>query len=125
MTAESVNNETALQTVVPSVDIVEMDDGFHIYMDMPGVRKEDLLVDLDKNEVTVGGKASYAKEITADAGKNVLHAEFGPGEYKRSFTLSDAVDREKITAKLTDGVLNLFLPKSEATKPKRIEITAG
>jgi HSP20 family molecular chaperone IbpA len=51
--------------------------------------------------------------------------QFGNGEYRRSVSLSDIVDRERIRANLNDGVLELYLPRVEKTQPKRIEITSG
>ncbi len=112
----------------PASDIVEREDGFHIIMDMPGVQKEALFVDVNKNEVTVSARTSYPAEPPKPekAGdRSYTHVEFGGGEYRRTFTLSDSVDREKITAILKNGVLDLYLPKSEAAKPRRIEISAG
>jgi HSP20 family molecular chaperone IbpA len=89
-------------------------------MDMPGVKKEDLAIDLQDNEVTVHGKSAYEPK---EAGKR-LHSEFDTAEYTRTFTLSDVVDRARIKAVLRDGVLDLHLPKAEETKPKKIEIKA-
>lgn len=114
--------ETArIERVSPATDIIEQADGFHILMDLPGVPPEGLTIDLEENEVTVTGRSSYAP-----AGNDRrMHAEFGAVEFVRTFTLSDMVDRERIRAVLKDGVLNLFLPKAEAAKPRRIEITQG
>lgn len=110
---------TAQQMMMPSTDILERDDGFHIFMDLPGVAAEDLLIDLEQNELTVTAKSSYEMgEIQA------MRNEFGPLTYKRVFTLSDMVDREKIKAVIKDGVLDLFLPKAESMKPRRIDIKA-
>jgi|SaaInl4_150m_RNA_FD_contig_71_439542_length_686_multi_2_in_0_out_0_2 HSP20 family protein len=114
----------------PATDIVELEDGFHIYMDLPGVSKDGLGIDLRDNEVAIVGK-TQAKEDQAgedqdgDDKEKVIHMEFTGGEYRRTFTLSDTVDRERIEAQLKNGVLDLFLPKSEKTLPKRIEISAG
>jgi HSP20 family molecular chaperone IbpA len=55
----------------------------------------------------------------------MIEVEFGGGEYYRAFTLSDAVDQEKIKASLINGVLEIFMPKKEKVLPKRIEIKAG
>jgi len=114
--------ETArIERVSPATDIIEQADGFHILMDLPGVPPEGLTIDLEENEVTVTGRSSYAP-----AGKDRrMHAEFDAVEFVRTFTLSDMVDRARIRAVLKDGVLNLFLPKAEAAKPRRIEITQG
>jgi len=107
--------------VRPATDIIEREDGFHIFMDLPGVRKDDLIIDLNDNELKIRGKAVHPAQVKAGA----LSVEFVSGEYSRTFTLSDAVDREKIKANMKNGVLGLHLPKVEQIKPKRIEIEAG
>lgn len=112
---------TRIERVSPATDIIEQADGFHILMDLPGVPPDGLTIDLEENEVTVTGRSSYAP-----AGNDRrMHAEFDAVEFVRTFTLSDMVDRERIRAVLKDGVLNLFLPKAEAAKPRRIEISQG
>lgn len=107
----------------PATDIVEMEDGFHIMLDMPGVSKENLIIDLNENEIMVSGVTTYAADPSVDSKAKYAHMEFGGGEYRRAFTLSDDVDKDKITAKLENGVLDLHLPKSEKKEPKRITIT--
>lgn len=102
-------------------DILEREDGFHILMDMPGVDKEDLVIDLNEGELVVSGVVKHASV----EGEKFLEVEFGGCEYRRAFKLSDTVDRDKIKANLKNGVLELFLPKAEETKPKRIEIKPG
>jgi HSP20 family molecular chaperone IbpA len=107
--------------VRPATDIIEREDGFHIFLDMPGVKRDELVIDLNENELRVSGKAVHPAQVKTDT----LSMEFGSGEYIRSFTLSDAVDREGIKAILTNGVLELHLPKVAKVQPKRIEIQAG
>ena len=104
---------------LPATDILEMEDGFHIIMDMPGVASKDLVIDLEDSELTISGKSSYPG---AGNGLRKMHTEFGAQEYQRSFTLSDLVDRNDIKAVLKDGVLRLFLPKAEAMRPRRIPV---
>ena len=107
------------QMNMPPTDILERDDGFHILMDLPGVAPEDLVIDLEQSELTVLATSNY------DLGDiQSMRNEFSTLSYKRVFTLSDMVDRENIRAVIKDGVLDLFLPKAESMKPKRIEIKA-
>ncbi|MCC8193239.1 MAG: Hsp20/alpha crystallin family protein [Deltaproteobacteria bacterium] len=107
------------QVSMPPTDILECEDGFHIYMDLPGIAAEDLVIDLEQNELTVQASSKY------DMGEpQAMRNEFGPLSYKRVFTLSDMVDRENIKAIIKDGVLDLFLPKADSMKPRRIEIKA-
>jgi HSP20 family molecular chaperone IbpA len=113
--------ERRLPRVKPATDIIEKEDGFYIYVDLPGVAKKDLVIDLNEDEIKVSGKAEY----DAPEGRKLAHVEFGGGEYFRSFTISHIVDKERIRATLKDGVLELFLPRLEKVQPRKIEIQAG
>ena len=113
--------ERRLPRVKPATDIIEKEDGFYIYVDMPGVEKKDLVIDLNEDELKVSGKAEY----TEPEGRKLAHVEFGGGEYFRSFTISHIVDKERIKASLQNGVLELFLPRLEKVQPRKIEIQAG
>jgi HSP20 family molecular chaperone IbpA len=106
--------------VTPPTDILESVDGFHIFIDLPGVATSGLSIDLEENELTVKAVSSY------DPGEALGHLrmEFETQYFERSFTLSEMVDKSKIQANLKDGVLDLALPKVEAMKPRRIEIKA-
>lgn len=108
--------ERGLDRVTPSTDILEKDNGFHIIMDLPGVRKEDLHIDVHGDQITVMAQSAYAPSGPC------LHQEHQAVEYSRVFTISDTVDREHIDATLKNGVLDLLLPKAEAARPRRIEI---
>lgn len=110
----------ALPRFRPNTDILEREDGFHIFVDMPGVSKDDLSIDLRENELEIRGKSLSPREENARA----LHVEFGDGEYVRTFAISDGVDREGIRANLKKGLLELFLPKAARFKPRQIEIQA-
>lgn len=108
---------TQTQISMPPTDILESEDGFHIYMDLPGVSSEDLSIELEQNELTVQATSRYEA-----VSNQVMRNEFGSLSYKRVFTLSDMVDRENVKAIIKDGVLDIFLPKAESMKPRRIEI---
>ncbi|MFV0422884.1 Hsp20/alpha crystallin family protein [Oleidesulfovibrio sp.] len=112
--------EKAMQKVVPATDIIEMEDGFHIMVELPGVSGDGLNIDLEENEVVITGRSSYV----AREGRK-LHSEFEPCEFIRTFTVSDVVDKERITASMKNGLLNLHLPKAEAAKPRKIEIRSA
>lgn len=119
--SEIKTEERRLPRVKPATDIIEKDDGFYIYVDMPGVTKGDLVIDLNEEELKVSGKAEYV----LPEGQKLGHVEFGGGEYFRSFTVSHIVDKERIKATLRDGVLELYLPRLERAQPRKIEIQAG
>jgi HSP20 family molecular chaperone IbpA len=121
MTQEVTKKETStLPRFAPNTDIIERENGFYIYMDLPGVSKDNLKIDLKENELQISGKAFYPKRENV----NNIHLEFGDGEYVRNFTVSDIVDRQNIKATLKKGVLELFLPKAEKARPRKIEIQA-
>jgi HSP20 family molecular chaperone IbpA len=119
MTQEIIKKDT-LPHFNPDSDILEREDGFHIFMDLPGVNREDLVIDLKENELEITGKVEYAKK---EQSKDI-HLEFGSGAYVRRFTISDTVDAEKIKATLKNGVMELFLPKAAKAIPKKIQIQA-
>ena len=108
----------ALPRVSPATDILEREDGFYVYMDIPGVRREDLKIDINENELVVTGRALQGGSDK----ETFLEVQFGPGEYIRAVSLSDLVDRENIKASLKDGVLVLHLPRLEKASPRRIPI---
>lgn len=106
---------------VPAVDILENEEEIIILADMPGVTSKSVDIDLRESVLTIEGRISPVegeKEVT-------VYREFDWGDYLRQFTLSDAIDQEKITAKMDQGVLRLTLPKAEKRKPQKIQVTAG
>lgn len=109
-----------LPTFIPQVDIYEDAKVITVQADMPGVDKEGVSINVKDDQLTINGKVALPAE-----GETLLHKEYEVGNYFRQFTLSDVIDQEKITAKMTDGVLTLTLPKAEKAVPRKIEITAG
>lgn len=105
----------------PATDILEREDGFYIYMDLPGVSREAMTIDLQEDELVVTGRTS----LTQGEGEHFVEMQFGDCEYVRSISITDIIDRERIKANLEAGVLELHLPKVEKTQPKRIEITSN
>jgi len=103
--------------IVPPVDIYETSNDVILIADIPGVTKENLQLDIDKDELTIRG--TFEEQNT---GGEKLIGECIYGEYNRTFTLGDIIDREKIAAKLENGVLTITLPKHERVKPKKISI---
>lgn len=109
-----------LTEYMPVVDIYEKDDGILIRCDMPGVTQDAVDIRLDNNELEITGTQSSGKP----EGMELLSGEYGTGVFRRKFSIPQQIDREKIVARLHNGVLNLELPKAEQAKPKKIEITA-
>jgi HSP20 family protein len=103
----------------PAVNISEGEQGFDIELAIPGLKKEDIKINLDKNLLTVS--ADVKKEETA-AVKNYSKKEFSFNSFSRSFTLPDSVDQTKIEAAYADGVLKLTVAKKEEAKLQAREI---
>lgn len=102
----------------PSVDIFENDHSITVLADMPGVKAEDLNIDLRESVLTLTGR------IIAPEGERetVVLREYEPGMFFRQFTLAETIDQAKIDAKLVDGVLRLELPKVEKARPRQISV---
>lgn len=108
---------TRVGIIRPAVDIFENDDGLTLKADLPGVTKDALNIGIDQGLLTIEARAKSNLP-----GEQVLR-EFLPASYYRQFQVPDEIDTEKISAEMNNGVLTLNLPKAEAAKPRRIEIT--
>jgi HSP20 family molecular chaperone IbpA len=107
---------------VPHVDIYEDEEGITLLADMPGVSKERLIARVDGDSLIVEG----AIEPFATVGEmEMLYGETRASNYRRQFTLSRELDTSRIAAQLRDGLLRVSIPKAEAARPRRIEISAG
>jgi HSP20 family protein len=106
-------------TWAPAVDIHENDDSYSVKVDLPGVSKDDIQVDLHDSTLTIKGEKKFEDNISR---YNYLRVERAYGTFVRSFTLPQSVDADKIQATYKDGVLELTIPKKEEAKPKQIQI---
>jgi HSP20 family protein len=102
----------------PAADILETDQQITLLADMPGVATEDISIELREDVLTIAGEV---KPWEKSDEQDVL-IEFEIGKYYRQFALSDAVDQDKIDAKLEDGVLRLTLPKAQKAMPRQIAV---
>ncbi|MCE5212898.1 MAG: Hsp20/alpha crystallin family protein, partial [Deltaproteobacteria bacterium] len=103
-----------VKTFVPRVDIYETKEALFLIADMPGVDEKTVDVELEKNILTISGRVENGKVKDY----SLVFSEYEVGDYERTFTLSDEIDREKIKATVKQGVLRLELPKAEKVKPK-------
>lgn len=104
----------------PQVDIVESEKEFEVQFHIPGVKKEDVKIDVNDDRLTVSGERKFKDEKTE---KNFRSVESYYGTFSRSFYLPDNVNVEKIDASYQDGVLNIVIPKDEKKETKKsIEI---
>lgn len=113
-----MKQQTNNQTWQPKTDIMELENGYSILMEMPGVEKEDLAIRVEKDKLYVEGILPEAPETSLKS----LYREFRTGNYARSFQLSEEVNRDDIQAKFEDGLLQLFLSKVPARQPQKIQI---
>ncbi|KJR41075.1 heat shock protein Hsp20 family protein [Candidatus Magnetoovum chiemensis] len=117
-----IERTKARKVYTPAVDIVERKDDMLLIADMPGVDETSLDIMVEKKVLTIYGAVNNG--ISAQ-NRKVLGAEYGIGDYQRSFTLTDEIAGEKIEASIKDGVLKLVLPKSDAAKTTKIAVKAG
>lgn len=117
---ERIERTRASRVYTPDVDIIERKDDILVLADMPGVDEKSVDVTLEKNVVTIYGKV----QPEVPEGGTPVYVEYGIGDYERTFTLSDEIDREKIRATVKNGTLRLILPKAEAAKTRKIRVTA-
>ena len=105
--------------VAPAVDVFEDKDELLILADVPGVRKEDFSIHLEKGKLTIEARRNEPAE------GNLLASEYRPLDYRRTFLVPQGIDADKIVAELKQGVLRLHLPKAAALKPRQIQIKAS
>ncbi len=111
-------NTVQARYYVPQADIFETENNLTVVLEMPGVAKDNIEVDLKDDTVSIEGRIDFSKYEEM----NPLYTEYNIGHYKRSFVLSNKIDQGRISADLRDGVLTVVLPKAEAVKPRRIEV---
>jgi HSP20 family protein len=105
-------------TFVPRADIYETEEDVLLAIDMPGASEDTIDVTLDKDTLTIRAHSTH----DGPEGFTLAFAEYEAGDYERSFRLTDQIDREKIEANYSDGVLKLTLPKAEQAKARKINV---
>ncbi len=114
-----LNNTTPAQTWVPSSDIMETDESLKIHLDIPGMSKENLDIQLTgNNTLTIRGERKF--EEVEKAKYHRLERYFG--SFTRTFVLPSNVEADKISASFKEGVLEITLPKAESAKARKISI---
>lgn len=103
----------------PSSEIVKTENGYRVKVSLPGVKKDDMKIDLEGNLLSISGER---KSEHTENKNNVVRSEISYGKFSRSFTLTDDVDRAGIKADFADGMLSIELPVKEKSLSQRIEI---
>jgi HSP20 family protein len=103
---------------VPTADIYETADALNVLLEMPGVEKSNVDIQVNDGVLRVEGRLDLSKY----QGLQPLYIEYNIGHYARTFQLSNKIDQDKIAAEMKDGVLSLLLPKAEEAKPRTIRV---
>lgn len=106
-------------TWAPRTDMVETEDGYTLQLDVPGMTKEDININLQNNTLTVSGERTLER---TNEGEERVRIERSYGTFHRTFALPSSVNAENIEAKYDDGVLTITVPKTEKASRRRIEI---
>lgn len=116
------NGGNVVRDFVPSIDVSENEQGYEITADLPGLKPEDVSVELHENQLTISGKRESQEE---EKDKTFHRVERRYGEFRRVVSLPTQVDEHKIAAQYQNGVLKISLPKSEKLKPTRIQVNTA
>jgi len=103
----------------PAVDIRETEDSLQMQVELPGIDKKDVTLEVKDGVLTVSGERRYEKDVNEE---NVHRIERAYGKFIRSFSLPRNVNADKVEANMKDGVLHIRLPKHDSAKPKAIAI---
>ena len=103
----------------PGIDVVESTDAYRLYVELPGLKKEDVKVELNDNVLTLRGEKKIERNAEGDHWHRIERHE---GSFERSFRLAKPIKADTISAKFSDGVLMVTVPKADEAKPREIEI---
>jgi HSP20 family protein len=120
--AAGAGNGTGARRWIPAMDLVEEGDEYVLRADLPGVREEDVKVELDDDVLTISGERRSEHEERRDGYHRIERAS---GSFSRSLTVPDGVDAERVQARFDNGVLEVRVPKPEQRKPRRVAISVG
>jgi HSP20 family protein len=103
----------------PRMDLIETEDAYRLHLDMPGMSTDDLKISYQNNELVISGERESSR---TNENEEFVRVERSFGHFRRSFTLPRTVDADNISATYDNGVLTVTVPKTEAVKPRQIEI---
>jgi HSP20 family protein len=109
---------TSWRNYLPVTDIFETDHALTVVLEMPGVSKKDVDINVENDVLTIEGHIDFSKYERLQP----VYTEYNVGHYARSFQLSSKIDQSAITAELKDGVMTLVLPKPEKARPRKIKV---
>lgn len=109
------------RTYIPAVDIVEKGDELLLLADVPGAKAEGIAINYERGALTVAARVAPRQ----NAPTNVVLREYGVGDFLRTFQIGEGIDASKINAELSNGVLTVHLPKSEAARTRKIAVKSN
>ena len=121
--ARTLGDESAFRPsagVFPLINLTEDKDSYWLRAELPGVKTEDLDISISDNHLSLAGERKIAD---ADASAKWHRRERDAGKFSRMIELPDRVDGDKVKATLTDGILNIMLPKAASAKPRQIKVS--
>lgn len=107
--------------LTPAMDVTETDHEYLVKAELPGIKKEDMDISIQDGVLTINAETRYENEQKEHG--RIIRQERRYGNFVRSMRLGNEVDKDKVKAEYKDGVLVLSLPKAEAVKPKKIEVS--
>ncbi len=119
--AKVSEQKASVSTLAPLADIYETKQGATLYVDLPGVSKESLDIDIDQHVLTIKG----AINLDMPEKLEPTYMEVRSQQFERRFTLGEELDSSRIEANLNQGELKLFIPRSEKHKPRKIEVKSA
>lgn len=107
-----------MRAFLPTADIFETEDALTVVLEMPGVDRNNIDVNVENGVLMIEGRIDFSKY----EGLQPIYSEYNIGPFRRSFRISSRIDQDKIRAEMRDGIITLTLPKAEEAKPRRIEV---
>jgi HSP20 family protein len=107
----------------PAVDLIEREGSFVLVADLPGMAEDDIAIEVEGDTLTLSGARTLHDETRREHG--VIRAERAAGQFRRTLTLPEGVDADRIAASFDRGVLEVSIPKPEQAKPRRVSIEVG
>lgn len=121
---DAFNRVPMSDTFVPTVDVIEHDTSYELRVNLPGMHKNDVKIEIEDNRLVISGERKFEREEKSKAGESPKYhrIESGYGAFKRSFSLSNDIKRDNIQASFDNGVLTIILEKTESGISKMIQI---
>ena len=120
--ASEGRTENAPRTWAPAVDVAETEEALIVRAELPGMAREDIDIELSGETLTLRGERKFESEMKKD---HYVRIERRYGNFSRSFTLATPIQADKVSASYRDGILEIVLPKSEDTRPRKVQVVAG